>query len=319
MTSIVVQIVTYNSADDMQVCLDSVFAQTYPIEKVIVIDNNSQDNIKEVIALYPQVYFVSNKINNGFVGGHNQAIGYADSDYVLVLNPDVILEPGYIELILNYMLQNQNIGAATGKLYRDMQLRNIDSTGIDIKKNRRAVDRGSGEVDQGQYDEARVVFGVSGAAAIYKRAMIDAISTEGQFFDESFFAYKEDVDVSWRARLAGWEICFVPEAIAQHERGWKDRQSRKNISLKTRRHSYINRHFYMIKNDRFLYFLLYSPIICLYELTCLAYLIVKEPRLISAYLLLLKEYKALKKKRKWIQGNSQVPSIQIYKYFKGIW
>lgn len=319
MTSIVVQIVTYNSAADIGTCLDSVFAQTYPIQQIIVIDNNSKDNTEEIVTLYPQVYFIKNSVNNGFVGGHNQAISYANTDYVLVLNPDVVLEPTYVERIMECIIQKMNVGAATGKLYRDMESRIMDSTGININKNRRAVDRGAGEIDHGQYDKDMSVFGVSGAAAIYKRAMIDSISNEGQFFDESFFAYKEDVDVSWRARLAGWEICFVPEAIAQHERGWKDNNSRKNISLKTRKHSYINRHFYILKNDKLSYFLLHLPIICTYELACLLYMVIKEPRLISAYQLFFKEYKALKMKRRWIQTNSKVPSKQIYEYFKGIW
>ncbi|WP_107839169.1 glycosyltransferase family 2 protein [Metasolibacillus meyeri] len=319
MTSIAVQIVTYNSADDIGTCLDSVFAQTYPIQQVIVIDNNSKDSIEEIITLYPHIHFVKNSVNNGFVGGHNQALDFSNSEYVLVLNPDVILEPTYIERIMEYIVLKDYIGAATGKLYRDVQSRIIDSTGINIKKNRRAVDRGSGEVDKGQYDKDINVFGVSGAAAIYKRAMMESISDKGQFFDESFFAYKEDVDVSWRARLAGWEICFVPEAIAQHERGWKGNQSRKNISLKTRKHSYINRHFYILKNDKIVYFLLHLPIICLYELACLIYIGLKEPKLISAYQLLFKEYKSLKRKRRWIQMNSKVPSKQIYEYFKGIW
>ncbi|MDM5231766.1 glycosyltransferase family 2 protein [Lysinibacillus pakistanensis] len=319
MASIAVQIVTYNSADYIEDCLDSVIFQSYPVEKIIVIDNNSNDCIKDVVSHYSNVYFVQNSINSGFVGGHNQGLNYAETDYVLVLNPDVILDKYYIEYIIEFMKLNEKVGAATGKLYRDLESHIIDSTGINIKKNRRAVDRGSGEVDQGQYDDERSVFGVSGAAAVYKREMIDMISEDGQFFDESFFAYKEDVDVSWRARLAGWEICFVPKSIAKHERGWKDNKSRKNISLKTRKHSYINRHFYVIKNDNLFYFLLHFPFIFIYEVTCLVYIIFREPKLFSAYKLLFKEYKTLKKKKKFIQSCRIAPSKKIYQYFKGIW
>ncbi|GLC87876.1 glycosyltransferase family 2 protein [Lysinibacillus piscis] len=319
MANIAVQIVTYNSAEDINNCLNAVCSQTYPIENIIIVDNNSKDNIKDIITKYPHVQFVQNMINNGFVGGHNQALTYTNTDYVLVLNPDVILEKDYIKNIVEYMVQHKNIGAATGKLYRDFKSQIIDSTGIDIKKNRRAVDRGSGEVDKRQYDTASDVFGISGAAAVYKREMIDMISDEGQFFDESFFAYKEDVDVSWRARLAGWEICFVPTAIAQHERGWKGNESRKHISLRTRKHSYINRHYYIIKNDNLLYFFLHFPAIFAYEMLCLVYMLFKEPQLFSAYKLLFKEYKALKSKRRSIKLKRKVPSAQIYKYFKGIW
>ena len=319
MASIAVQIVTYNSADYITDCLDSVILQSYLVEKIIVIDNNSNDCIKDIVSRYSNVYFVQNSINSGFVGGHNQGLNYAETDYVLVLNPDVILDKYYIEHIIKFMQLNEKVGAATGKLYRDLDSHIIDSTGINIKKSRRAVDRGSGEVDQGQYDGMINVFGVSGAAAVYKREMVEMISREGQFFDESFFAYKEDVDVSWRARLAGWEICFVPQAIAKHERGWKDNQSRKDISLQTRKHSYINRHFYVIKNDNFFYFLLHFPFILLYEASCLVYILLKERKLFNAYKLLFKEYKSLKNEKAFIQSYRKAPSKKIYQYFKGIW
>ncbi|MEK5429853.1 glycosyltransferase family 2 protein [Lysinibacillus sp. FSL R7-0073] len=319
MASIAVQIVTYNSADYIADCLNSVILQSYPVEKIIVIDNDSNDCIKDVVSHYSNVYFVQNSINSGFVGGHNQGLNYAETDYVLVLNPDVILDKYYIEHIIKFMQLNEKVGAATGKLYRDLDSYIIDSTGINIKKSRRAVDRGSGEVDQGQYDDMINVFGVSGAAAVYKREMIDMISEDGRFFDESFFAYKEDVDVSWRARLAGWEICFVPKAIAQHERGWKDNKSRKDISLKTRKHSYINRHFYIIKNDNIFYFLLHFPFIFIYEASCLVYILLKERKLFYAYKLLFIEYKSLKNKKVFIQSYRKAPSKKIYQYFKGIW
>ena len=319
MASIAVQIVTYNSADYIADCLNSVILQSYPVEKIIVIDNDSNDCIKDVVSHYSNVYFVQNSINSGFVGGHNQGLNYAETDYVLVLNPDVILDKYYIEHIIKFMQLNEKVGAATGKLYRDLDSYIIDSTGINIKKSRRAVDRGSGEGDQGQYDDMINVFGVSGAAAVYKREMIDMISEDGRFFDESFFAYKEDVDVSWRARLAGWEICFVPKAIAQHERGWKDNKSRKDISLKTRKHSYINRHFYIIKNDNIFYFLLHFPFIFIYEASCLVYILLKERKLFYAYKLLFIEYKSLKNKKMFIQSYRKAPSKKIYQYFKGIW
>jgi len=319
LASIAVQIVTYNSADYIADCLNSVILQSYPVEKIIVIDNDSNDCIKDVVSHYSNVYCVQNSINSGFVGGHNQGLNYAETDYVLVLNPDVILDKYYIEHIIKFMHLNEKVGAATGKLYRDLDSYIIDSTGINIKKSRRAVDRGSGEVDQGQYDDMINVFGVSGAAAVYKREMIDMISEDGRFFDESFFAYKEDVDVSWRARLAGWEICFVPKAIAQHERGWKDDKSRKDISLKTRKHSYINRHFYIIKNDNIFYFLLHFPFIFIYEASCLVYILLKERKLFYAYKLLFIEYKSLKNKKMFIQSYRKAPSKKIYQYFKGIW
>ncbi|MBW7455197.1 glycosyltransferase family 2 protein, partial [Paenibacillus sepulcri] len=100
-------------------------------------------------------------------------------------------------------------------------------------------------------EESRYIFGVSGAASVYRRRMVEDISMDGQFYDESYFAYKEDVDVAWRAQLLGWKSYYLAEAKALHERGWKyeGRRSRKQIPLFLRRHSYQNRIFTIIKNE----------------------------------------------------------------------
>lgn len=217
-----VQIVTFNSEDDIENCLKSVINQSYPLQKLIVIDNNSNDDTLLKVQDFKNVEIIKNEKNVGFAQGHNQGIFMTNTDYVLVLNPDVQLHEKYIEYIVEALEVNSSLGMATGKLYRDMEKRILDSTGIQIKKNRRAIDRGTGEIDTGQYDTKNLIFGVSGAAAIYKREMINSISINQEFFDESFFAYKEDVDVSWRAQILGWGSLFINDAIAMHSRGWKE-------------------------------------------------------------------------------------------------
>jgi GT2 family glycosyltransferase len=318
MSTVSVQIVTYNSEKYILPCLKAVFGQNYPVDKVIIIDNHSKDRTLELISDFKGIEITKNEKNNGFAGGHNQALKCSKSEYVLILNPDVILHSDYIGSVIQEIKRASSVGMATGKLYRDMSKKVIDSTGIIIKKNRRAFDRGAGEKDSRQYDYSTDVFGVSGAAAIYRRNMIEDISIDGQFFDETFFAYKEDVDVAWRARLLGWSGIFVPNAVAEHSRGWKEKK-RTEISLNIRKYSYINRYYTILKNDFLPYFLIHLPVILFYEILSFIYALVKERNLLKVWVLFFKTFRQMFKKRRIIQKKRRSSHKQLYSYFKGIW
>src|SRR6266487_1245040 len=99
-----------------------------------------------------------------------------------------------------------------------MDAKTIDSTGIIMRREQRHLDRGAGELDSGQFDQADDIFGPSAAAALYRRATLEDAAINGQYFDEDFFAYREDADLAWRCRLLGWTSIYVPAAVAQHRR-----------------------------------------------------------------------------------------------------
>ncbi|WP_332628487.1 glycosyltransferase family 2 protein [Halalkalibacter flavus] len=324
MDSVSVHIVTFNSADDIEACLEAVNNQTHPIDQIVVVDNASNDDTVTIIKkwrdknIHLPLQIVENKRNNGFAGGHNQAINQTKTDFSLILNPDVSLDPNYIRHILEVMNSSPSTGSATGKLYRDEKGMILDSTGIAIKKNRRAYDRGANEKDEGQWDEHTDLFGVSGAAAVYRRKMIEDISVNGQFFDETFFAYKEDVDVAWRAKLLGWKATFVPRAIALHQRGWKEEKKRSEIPLFIRHHSYINRYYMMVKNEKVSFLILHSPIIIFYEIASFFYAIMKERELLTVWKQ-MSTFSSMFEKRKQIQSRSIESANNIYRFFKGIW
>lgn len=318
-STVSVQIVTYNSEEDIQACLEAVQAQSYPLEEIIVIDNASSDQTMSVLQQFKTIRVIVNKDNTGFAGGHNMGIKRTDTDFVLVLNPDVKLHEHYVKNIVGFLNDNPTVGMATGKLYRNIEHQLLDSTGIHMKKNRRAIDRGAGEVDSGQYDGNINIFGVSGAAAIYRRAMIEHISFEGDFYDECFFAYKEDVDVSWRAQILGWRAAFVPNAVAEHSRGWKEEKKRSEISVYIRQKSYINRYFYMYKNDQFLYFLKHLPLILFFECASISYTLLKERELLSSWRFFKQQFTEMQKKRAAILHKKVTTNQVIYSYFKGIW
>ncbi|MFF5993856.1 glycosyltransferase family 2 protein [Lysinibacillus sp. KU-BSD001] len=318
-STVSVQIVTYNSESDIEACLSAVLKQTYPIFKTIVIDNNSQDETALKVRAFPNVQLVLNQQNTGFAPAHNQAIHMTNTDYVLVLNPDVQLHDTYIENIIEILESNSCMGMATGKLYRDINNKLLDSTGIRMKKNRRAIDRGANEIDTGQYDQLTNVFGVSGAAVIYKRKMINDISYESEFFDESFFAYKEDVDVSWRAQVLGWQAVFVPNAIATHGRGWKEEKKRSEVPVYIRQKSYINRYFYILKNDTIFNFIMHLPYILFFEIASFIYTLSKERELLKAWEFFKQQFVKMKLKRDFIKQKQKVSNKFIRSFFKGIW
>ncbi|WP_338115845.1 glycosyltransferase family 2 protein [Paenibacillus monticola] len=314
--SVSIHIVTYNSADDIIECLTAVLAQDYPIEQIVVVDNASGDGcVEKVRAFYnkleaasapsvevncPSFLLLPNPTNTGFAPAHNQAIDATKSDYCLILNPDLTLAPDYVSRLVARMEANPLIGSATGKLLLKADPQLVDSTGLRMNKARRAFDRGAGELAV-NWQQSGPVFGVSGAAAMYSRRLIDDVSVDGEFFDGDFFAYKEDVDVAWRAQLLGWQGYYDAEAIGYHERGWKT-SGRDSKPMFIRRISYINRYKMIYKNERARTLLKTLVVSLPYELAAHGYMLIKEPQLIKAWTSFFRQLPQLRQKRKIIQA-----------------
>lgn len=303
-----VHIVTFNSERDIVECIDAVQAQTYPIDQLVIVDNQSTDRTQECILSFTEhlgskLKVIMNQQNKGFAPGHNQAIQATDSDYVLVLNPDVTLGPQYVELLVRYLEDHPDCGSATGKLLLKSNPQIVDSTGLIMNKAYRAFDRGAGE-PASQWMDSGNVFGVSGAAAFYSRKMIEDISIEGEFFDNDFFAYKEDVDVAWRAEVMGWKSYYHAEAIAYHARGWK-KGTRHQQPLFIRKASYINRYKMIYKNaghsSRASGLFQTLP----YEIASNLYFLVKEPRVLGAWKSFWRQLTELRRKRDMISAKQK--------------
>lgn len=300
MRKVSVHIVTFNSEACIKSCLEAVFQQSYLLDQIIIIDNASNDHTLEVVSPYKdRIIIIRNDINKGFAEAHNQAIALSESDFFLVLNPDVYLDEHYIAQIVNFLGVNPDVGSASGKLLLSSNHSIIDSTGLIMNKSRRAFDRGAGE-NQDRWNDSAYVFGVSGAAAVFTRSMVLDISIDGQFFDEDFFAYKEDVDVAWRAQILGWKAYYCAEAIAYHARGWKQ-GNRKKQPLYIRKHSYINRYYMLLKNENVFSYATHFPFVITYELASLGYLLLQEPKVLTAWFSLFKRLPSLLRKRKHIR------------------
>jgi GT2 family glycosyltransferase len=249
-----VTIVTYNSGRYIARCLEHVLAMDYPAFEVIVVDNQSSDSSRQLInAFGERVRVALNGENKGFAGGQNQAIAMARGEWVLTLNPDVRLTPNFVRHLVEQGEAIEDVGTLCGKLltmgedFEPLAPARFDSTGIFFTPNLRHLDRGSQEIDRGQYDRSEYVFGATGAAALYRKRMIADVSEEGEFFDEAFFAYREDADVAWRAQLLGWRCLYVPGAVAYHVRSVLPSNRRSQPTV-INMHSVKNRFLMRIKN-----------------------------------------------------------------------
>ena len=224
-----------NGADSIDACLKSLMGQG---AKIIVVENGSTDNSLELIkSRHPEVELIVNEINRGFAGGVNQGIKQAieeDFTYVALFNNDAVADRGWLANLVTYMDKHSEVGIATCKfLSRDGK--HIDSTGDLYTDWGLPYPRGRKEKTGDQYDKDTFVFAASGGASIYRISMLKEIG----LFDEDFFAYYEDVDVSFRAQLAGWKVAYVPGSVAYHQigatsgkiKGFTTYQAMKNLPL----------------------------------------------------------------------------------------
>ncbi len=236
-----VHVVTYNNETTIAPCLSAILKQDgfnlWENLFLYVTDNNSTDNTVEIInqQFSGQFRFKQNDLNIGFSKAHNDAISLALSfnvDFVLVLNPDLALEPSALKKLTTELLDDTRAGMCVPKLIRatdDLKpsapLR-YDATGMYITPSLRHFDRGSEELANPEYEVPCYTFGGSGAALLLRKSFIKDVAlpqtnkTEDktEVFDEEFFAYREDADLSWRAQWLGWKCRYVPEAIGFHKR-----------------------------------------------------------------------------------------------------
>jgi len=206
----------------MRKCIDAVLRQSYKTVTVIILDNNSVDDIDQIIKHYDKkIVFIKSRLNYGFGGGHNriiQSVQLQKQDYYLALNPDATLDSNCVKALVEGARKHR-ADWATGKLYKDFHTNTLYSVGHAILRDGYAFNIGHECKDEGQYSDVREVFGAAGAAALYKGSMIQAVSVSGNFFDPALFMYYEDVDVDWRARLLGLHCWFIPNAIVHHRGG----------------------------------------------------------------------------------------------------
>jgi len=319
--SVAVTIVTYNSAKYIRGCLEYVLSQDYPRTQVIVVDNASADNTPlELQAFQNRITVVRNDHNAGFAGGQNQAIAACQADWILTLNPDVRLTSGFISKLVAAGAADPAIGTVCGKLLgmgADFEIPAtplFDSTGIYMTPNFRHFDRGSRTLDDGRFDKPEFVFGATGAAALYRRKMIEDIGIQGEFFDDSFFAYREDADVAWRAQLLGWKCLYTPIAIAYHVRSVLPSNRNSNAAL-INMHSVKNRFLMRIKNVTTDLYRRYWLTVTLRDCLVVAGCLLREWSSLSAFPILFRDLPRTLAKRRAIMKKRRVSDGYLAQWF----
>jgi GT2 family glycosyltransferase len=310
-------IVTWNSEGFIKDAVTTALKQEYGNLEIIIIDNGSSDKtvktIKNLYSKNKQVRLITNKFNIGFAAANNQGLYIAGGEYILFLNPDTKLDRKYLAKALK-AFEDLSVGAVSGKILR-FDGKTIDSAGQMLAKNRRAVERGYGKPDGGKYSAEAFCFSVCGAAALYRREAIVEISINGQFFDESYFAFYEDLDVGWRLNLLGWRCKYLPGAVVYHQRGGSN-VNRKVLSgffqiagksSDVQADIIRNRWYTIIKNDHIFNFALNFPWIFFQDFKTMIYLLFFNRKIISkVFRTFFHQLPPLKEKRKIINRKIKI-------------
>lgn len=217
-----VVIIDFNSGKYIFKCLEHVKAQTHPNIEVMVVDNASSDGSSEKLAEMAnrnEIRYCRSDINWGSSKANNFGIRNTSGEYILILNADAFLGSEYIKHCIEGITSNPEVGTVVGKLVSSRDASIIDCAGVALFREGIALDRGMREKDVGQYNKAEFVAGACCAAALYSRRMLEMVRVKEEYYDEDFFAFYEDVDLSIRALLLGWKTLYIPDAVAEHVRG----------------------------------------------------------------------------------------------------
>ena len=303
-------VLNYNGRNLTENCIDSVLKSDYPRFEIIVVDNASTDNslsiIEERFGQDPRVFVIKNIHNLLYAAGNNVGIKQARGEYIVVLNNDTEVDKNWLKEIFTVM-KDDRIGAAQPKILILNQFTpTIDYAGAGIDKYGYANGYGRCEIEMGQFDDIRDIFYAGGTAMVLKKNILDNVG----LFDEKFGAHWEDVDLSWRIRLNGHKIVFIPRAIVYHIGSYSmKRFAKKNdIAFSIRK----NRIAGLIKNYSFINLIKVLPVLLI------IYIIVSVKELIwdrnykvakSSILAIfwnIKEFPYLLKQRKIVQNKIRV-------------
>ncbi len=275
-------IVTKGTKKYFSALIDSIKKQSYGDFELTVIDNSVNIDFKRYISeSYPDITAYTSSKNLFYCEALNKGISLSKGNFILCLNDDVLLDKDFIKEALKGFAVSRKIGMISGKILRADGI-TIDSTGLFLSPMRTAKERGYAKKDTGKFEKKEYIFGVNGAAAFYRKEMLETIKIGPEYFDQDFHLFYEDLDIAWRAQNFGWQGYYMPKAIVYHIRGGTVRSSR-GINKRYARH-YLNdeltiyliknRYLAIIKNDTLPEFLLCLPIIIIYELFTCTYLFI---------------------------------------------
>ncbi len=312
---LVIGFITYGKATAkyLPYFLPSLTGQTYNNFKIVAVDNTEEEineNSKFINSHYPEIAFEWAGANIGFARAYNRMIEKAASagaEYFLMLNPDMLLDADAVEKLVEAIGHNQELGSASPKILKwdfanEKKTVIIDTCGIILKPGLRFIDLGQGQVDNGSFNDFGIL-GPSGAAAMFRVSALEKVKQNNGYFDELMFMYKEDCDLDYRLKLAGYGSKLISGAIIYHDRTASGKgegnieiavnRKRKNRQVKI--WSFLNQHIILLKYWKTLKI---SEKIALlwFALRMLVFALLFEQYLLKQYAVLWK----LKKKKSYI-------------------
>lgn len=326
---------SYTTSKYLPYFLKSVRKQNFQNFQLVFIDNSDlekNDNIKYIKKFYPEAIVVRTGKNIGFAKSNNIMIKKAfelKADYFFATNLDMIYEPNVVSELVNVIMRAPQVASATCKIkqwnFAERENENcgktnfIDTVGIEITKEHRFIDVGQGEIDAGQFNIEKEIFGASGAAVIFNMialkdiAFVDENKKE-EYFDELMFMYKEDVDLAYRFQLAGYKSIYTPNTVIYHDRSIESKgkgilgiiKGRLGRGKKYKEWSWLNHHIILKKlvdkdlsaNTKIKTFW--------YEIKSNLYVLFFEPFLIKQWLQLFKLRKYIRARKKQVKKRVKI-------------
>ena len=211
MPNVSIVIPNYNGQMFLKTCLDALQKQTLDDLQILVVDNGSDDDSCEIVAAYPEVELIQMGTNTGFCGAVNEGIRKSRAPFVLLLNNDTEAEETFVEQLYQAIQKDKNIFSCSAKMVQYYDRDNMDDAGDYYCALGWAYAYGKGKAKE-HYEKERSIFFSCAGAAIYRKSILDEIG----YFDEVHFAYLEDADVGYRARIRGYQNRYIPSAVVYH-------------------------------------------------------------------------------------------------------
>jgi GT2 family glycosyltransferase len=337
-----VQLVVWNGEKYIPHLFASLRSQTYKEWTLAVLDNASADEtvqcIKNETEVFPvDVEIVENDKNEGFAGGHNRLFRENGSEYVLLLNQDMMLDPNCIERLVSFLDAHPSVDAVAPRLMKwcfesEPASRSdiVDSLGLAVFRTRQTVEWHAGaewKKIKGMFPSTYVeVFGVSGALPMYRCSTLRRVAfLDGNIFDPSYDSYKEDVDLAFRLYSAGYGAAVVLDSVAYHDRSAAGPWAKGHVAViknkrlqsdRVRYQSYRNHLMTLYKNEYWQTALLDFPWIFWYELKKFLYYLFFDPVILKGFLDIWRMRGSLRRRKDQISAKKKVHWRDMRKYIK---
>jgi GT2 family glycosyltransferase len=299
-------IVNWNGKHYLEDCLSSLRRQTFRDFETIMVDNGSTDeSVEYVRQQFPEVRIIAEETNLGFTGGNISGFALATGTFIVLLNNDTEADPGWLQAIHNAGVEFPSAGSFASKMMYFDDRKRIENCGFEVDVAGTTVELGRDELDGPDWHCALKVFGACGGAVAYRRSMLERIG----FLDPDFFMIYEDVDLSFRAQLFGYDCVYVPQAIVYHRyRSTLRKQPATQVFYSQR-----NIDFVYLKNLPAGLILRSAPRRILYELGAAIYFlrIGSGPAFFRAKFDVFKRLPSVLRKRKAIQRNKALNASQL--------